>query len=347
VLVVTALLAVFNVVSTTSAGPSVGELQSPVLDAIAADGTWSSGWLDIQQNQVLTLNHDMGGDPGTYAVDLWYRDTDEGGLGLNHRAIGGMEAAGQFYGITWQRLTDTSVEVYRFANDVFADQVLLRIWVADPPEYDSGWVDKAPGSTLILNHNVGGDADDYIVGMRFNDTRPQGLDVNIRCAGGLEVAGNMYGAAWHQLTSEAIHATRFTSDTCASQIRIQIYVPDPPDYDSGWQDMQTGENLTLDHNLGGNPLTYVVRVSAKDVQAGSLGINNWYGGGIAVGENYYGSNWERLTDTTIDLFRQPQDDFVHSSDRVRVRIWKREFKVYLPTVMNAVSSAGQAAATRQ
>jgi hypothetical protein len=252
-----------------------------------------------------------------------------------------MEAAGYFHGATWQNLTDSSVEVYRFANDMFADQVLVRIWTADPPEYDSGWLDIAAGHTLTLTHNVGGDSDDYTVGMRFRDNRPQGFGVNIRCAGGVEVEGSVFGAAWHQLTSETVKAIRFPDDTCANQIRIQIYVPDPPDYDSGWRDIQTWESLSVEHNLGGNPLTYVVRASAKDVQGGGLGINSWYGGGFEIGENYYGSNWERLTDTAIGFFRQPQDDLVHTSDQVRVRIWKPEFKVYLPAVMQAASLAAQ------
>ncbi len=61
----------------------------------------------------------------------------------------------------WQNLTDTTVQVVRRPDDTFADQVRVRIWTPDPPAWDSGWVDIAPGTLQTLTHNVGGNADDY------------------------------------------------------------------------------------------------------------------------------------------------------------------------------------------
>ena len=84
-----------------------------------------------------------------------------GGLGINHRGAGGLEAGGKYYGVHWQNLTDTTIQVVRRKDDTFADQVRVRIWIPDPPAWDSGWVDIAPGTLQTLTHNVGGNADDY------------------------------------------------------------------------------------------------------------------------------------------------------------------------------------------
>jgi hypothetical protein len=263
-------------------------------------------------------------------VDLWYRDTDAGGLGINHRAYGGMEAGGRFYGLAWQRLTATTVQVYREGNDIFGDQILVRIWKPEPPVYDSGWQDIAPGQALTLTHNVGGNVDDYVVGMQFKDTRPQGFGIHQRYAGGFELDGKVYGAAWDQLTDTMIRAFRFPNDIFVGQARILIYRPDPPDYDSGWQAITPGQAMTLTHNLGGNPMTYVVRASARSTDPTIHGINTWYVGGFEVNGSFFGSNWERLTGTTIRMFRFPHDSLVRTADEVRVRIWVSERKLYLP-----------------
>jgi hypothetical protein len=252
-----------------------------------------------------------------------------------------MEVNGQFSGVAWQRLTDSGIEVYRFADDAYADQVLLRLWLPDQPLWDSGWQDIAPGTALTLTHNVGGDLDEYTVGTRFMDTDVQGIGANLRCAGGMDVGGAKHGAAWQNLTNTSIQVIRFAADTCADQIRIQIFRPDPPTYDSGWQDLIPGQSVVLTHNLGGNPSAYVVRAWTQDARPDGRGINTFYAGGAEVQQLFFGSNWEKLTSSTIDLFRQPNDGGAHTSDQARVRIWRQEYTVYLPVVMRAASLAAQ------
>lgn len=221
--------------------------------ARTAIAMWSSGWVGIAPGQSLTLDHNYGGNPDDYAVDLWCLDADEGGLGVNHRAFGGMEVDGHFFGVAWQRLTSTSIEILRLPNDIFADKVLVRIWVPDTPTlYDSGWVEIEPGQDLMLTHNVGGNPEEYTVGMRFRNPSPGGVGVNVRAAGGLDAGDLKLGAAWEKLTDSSIHVFRFPNDTFAPQVRVTIYQPDPPSYDSGWQAVGPGSRLTLAHNVGGN-----------------------------------------------------------------------------------------------
>jgi hypothetical protein len=288
--------------------------------------------LDIAPNQTLTISHNFGGNPDEYSVDLWFRDLD-GGLGINHESFGGMEVGGAFIGATWQRLTSTSIEVYRFAQDVNVDQVLLRIWVPDPPVWDSGWLDIAKGTIVTLNHNVGGDPEAYTVGMKCRDSAVDGFGVNLRAAGGMEVAGSFYGAAWQKLTSSSIQVRRFKDDVAADQVRVTIYQPDPPYYDSGWLTATPDQNLVVPHNVGTNPMSYVVRLFTKDIQPDGNGLNSLYGGGFESNSHFFGSAWSKLTNTSITIFRQPNDDEAHSADQVRVWIYATVNKLFLPAVL--------------
>jgi len=156
-----ALIALLLVAGSAVAGPHCQEQAHHRSGAVGASAAWSSGWVDINPGETMTFTHNLGGNPDDYAVELWYQDTMPGGYGINHRGAGGLEAGGKYYGVHWQNLTDTTVQVVRRPDDTFADQVRVRIWTPDPPAWDSGWVDIAPGTLQTLTHNVGGNADDY------------------------------------------------------------------------------------------------------------------------------------------------------------------------------------------
>jgi hypothetical protein len=320
------------------AGSAVaGNLDSPpdfyVKDAAAlqSDSHWSSGWVDIATDTATVFTHDLGGDPDDYAVELWFRDTDTGGKGVNNWGFGGLEADSNFYGAHWQKLTDTTIEVVRRREDVFADQVRVRVWFPDPPAWDSGWVPIDPVTQETLTHNLGGNVDDYVVGLWFKDTSLGGIGINARCYGGLQdMYGQMHGAHWERLTGTTIDVWRNYDDDWADQVRVRIFIPDPPDWDSGWVDINLGETTILSHDLGGNPNLYLIRGWQK---ASFYGINHKHVGGFQ--DRYYGfrgSSWENLTDTTINVFRHP-DDF--HADQVHFRIWVREYRVFLPLVLKA------------
>ena len=315
--------------SSASGGPEVGG--STAQDVVF----WSSDWVEIAPGQVLTLEHGYGGDPDDYAVDVWFLDTD-GELEVNHRAFGGMEFGEMYWGLAWQNLTADTIQLERLPNDMFADRARVRIWVPDPPPlYDSGWVAIDAGSAMTLTHNLGGDIDDYSVAMRFRHACPEGYGVHLRSAGGMEHMGGMrVGAAWHSLTSETIQVVRFAHDWYVDEVRIQIYDPDPPAYDSGWLSVGAGQELALEHNLGGNPMTYIVRAFTRDTQPEGRGHNTWYTGGFEAGGKFFGSNWQKLTNSSISVYRQRDDDMAHTADEVRVWIFAPQNRVYLPAVMN-------------
>ena len=320
------LLAGNAVAGDRAAGPDV----YPDTVAFQTTSGWSSGWVDIATDTATVFTHDLGGDPDDYAVELWFRDTATGGKGINSWGIGGFEAGGYFRGANWQNLTDTTVEVFRHSDDVFADQVRVRVWIPDPPVWDSDWVSIATDELKSLTHPVGGNVDDYVVGLWFKDTTLDGIGINTRCYGGLEADGQRRGAAWQNLTSTPIAVLRYPNDDWADQVRVRSFVPDPPDWDSDWTSVATNTAQIFTHNLGGIPGLYLVRGWQRDTSQGGIGINHRFVGGFEAAGSFFGTNWENLTDTTINFFRRPNDGV---ADQVRVRIWVREDKVHLPLVL--------------
>lgn len=333
-----ALVALLLFASSATANPS---RPGPVLPDPATPNTsaariaqtasgWSSGWITITPGTAETLTHDLGGDPDDYAVELWFMDTDEGGYGINTQAYGGLEAGGSYYGAAWQHLTSNTIQVIRFADDTLADQIRVRVWVPDPlPDYCSDWTSIVPEQTLVFTHSLGGDVDGYVVGMAFSSTV---RGINNFAYGGFEFnSGDYRGAYWHGVTSSTVRVFRYPGVLIAAQVRVCVTRPDPPDYDSGWVTVTQGTTRTLTHNLGKNPNLYLVRLHSKSDDS-SFGINSVCAGGMDDMGNPKGVNWENSTANTINVFRRSQDEH---ADQVRLRIWVRGHKIYLPLVLNS------------
>jgi hypothetical protein len=286
---------------------------------------WSSGWITVTPNMSATLNHNLGGDPGDYAVELWFMDDEANGHGINTRAYGGLEADGDYYGAYWHHLTSDSIQLARLEDDTFADQVRLRVWVPDPaPDYCSAWTPIGLGETLTFSHGLGGDVDDYAVRLTFSSTR---RGITHFAYGGLEFnAGSArLGAFWHNLTSSTVQVFRFPGGGEA-QVRVCVTVPDPPDYDSGWVTVTQGTTTTFQHNLNVHPNMLGVRLSAKSANA-DMGINSFAAGGLNDNSSPQGFNWENLTANSVKVVRYADDEH---AGQVRVRIWSGVRRVYLP-----------------
>ena len=330
------LLLAGNAVASNQTGPP--DVYPEDYAAFQANSSWNSGWVDIQPGQTMTFTHNLGENPALYAGQLWFRDTRSPGLGIHSRAYGGMDVGGQRYGAYWHNLTSDSVDVTRMRDDVATAQVYFRIWIPDPPDYDSGWVDIQPGQVVTLTHNLGGDVGDYRVGIKFRDTTPGGRGIHQFGFGGLEAGGVFYGAAWQNLTATTIQVLRFPGDLSVGQVRVLIARADPPDYDSGWVDVAQNETRTFTHNLGGNINNYMVDLSAR---AAGVGINTRAEGGLEANGDFYGANWQNLTNSTINVFRYSHDVF---ATQVRVRIWVMALPVE-PSFLSATLGVGQQADT--
>jgi hypothetical protein len=307
---------------------SAGAQQAAGENASPGPSGWSSGWVPLTLGNHITLTHNLGGDLLQYATQLWFLDTDDG-FGINTRAYGGLEAGGEYLGASWSKLTDTDVELYRFGYDIFADDVRMWIWIPDtPPDYCSPWTAFQIGGSQVFTHNLGGDANDYVVGLWFKGQTAYGI--NQQFMGGEENMGKFNGAWWHNLTNSTITVTRGADDPVASEVRVCVTVADPPGYDSGWVDIDPDQTKILAHALHGRVDGYIVRMEFKDADPSGLGIHLRDVGGNAVGDLWLGGAWQNLTNTSIGVYRFP-DDVV--TDQVRVRIWQRATATYLPLVI--------------
>ncbi len=303
---------------------------------------YDSGWVSLTPGAAATtLTHSLGGSADDYVVVMDYKS---GSSGINQRYFGGADFGAKAFngtrtddrvGVYWSSLNNSSITLFRRAEDDYASQVRVRIWKRPTPTYDSGWVSINQDQAKILAHNIGGDPDHYVVDMQY---RSSGSGVNQRYYGGADFGANpapgtnendRVAAYWRTLTADKITVYRRPEDIYASEVRIRIWhywQPTPPDYDSGWVDLTPGAAATnLIHNLGGSADDYLV-----DMQYNSSGsgINQRYYGGADFGAKAFGGTrtddrvgayWRSLNNNSISLFRRDEDDY---ADQTRIRIWK-------------------------
>ncbi len=185
------------------------------------------------------------------------------------------------------------------------------------------------GGSVLFGHDLGGSVDDYQVGLWFESDN-SAYGVNQHGYGGMEAAGSNWGAWWTDLTNSSIRVRRAANDPFADWVRVCIDLAEPTAYDSGWVNVAPDQTLTLQHGVGGSLGGYIVRMEFKDTAVGGIGIHHENAGGNVDGDTFLGANWQNLTNSTIDVYRLQDDVTV---DQVRVRIWHREFGVYMPVVI--------------
>ncbi|NOZ70456.1 MAG: hypothetical protein GXP38_00850 [Chloroflexi bacterium] len=290
--------------------------------------SWSSGWVDIAPGQTLTFTHNLGGDWNRYAVDIWFRDTRNGGLGIHRRGYGGMTLNQKEIGAFWHHLTMTSISVTRLPDDPMVGQIRLRVWIPEDIAYDSDWQRISQNKCITITHHLGGDVNAYTTGMKFMDQGLPGYAIHQFALGGKSEGGTLRGGFLQYLTNESVQFCRNIYDVNIHQVRLFINRPDPPSYDSGWRTLPAGRTITFTHGLKGNLQSYIVRLS---YQGEDLGITSFAYGGMEVNGTYHGANWQNLTNNTIRVHRFA-DDLV--AEKVRVRIWATT-QVYLPLVTMA------------
>jgi len=182
---------------------------------------YCSPWTAIAAGASQVFAHNLSGNPLDYAVGLWFKGPTA--YGINQEFFGGNEDTGNNYGAWWHNLTDSTVTVDRAANDPVASEVRVCVTIADPPSYDSGWVDINAGETKTLLHNLGIPMDRYVVRMEFKDADPSGLGIHLQNVGGNAIASLWVGAAWQNLTTSAIGIYRYADDERTDQVRLRIW----------------------------------------------------------------------------------------------------------------------------
>ncbi len=106
------------------------------------------------------------------------------------------------------------------AGDVLYSGALIGAFPR--PAYDSGFLIYADGGeTKTLNHNVGGDPDDYVVDIQCKFAG-DGFAHNFNI-GQDEIDTDIEGAAWDNLQSNSISVLRFVDDPFCDSIRLRIW----------------------------------------------------------------------------------------------------------------------------
>jgi hypothetical protein len=330
-LVLLTLLILAQGMAASSPGPSLtpGDVRSMQ----PANPLWHSTWTEITPGDCRVFNHELGGDPNDYVVEVWFRDTDAGGLGMNRRGYGGLDANGQRLGAHWELLTTDTIAVCRGDDDTAADEVSVRVWEPDTePDYVSPWTDIDPGETLMFTHSLNITETELTVSLWFSGTE---RGIHNLGYGGLAIDDleQMRGAHWEHLTANSVQVTRHPDDPVVEQVRMLVVHAVPPAYDSleehgGWQPIAPGTAFTFDHDLSWAPYLMLVRGECYSPERGihqlfAGGNHDWFVG-------WQGANVEKLTNNTVDVFRQPDDEIC---PLVRVRIWTRGRRVYMPLVL--------------
>lgn len=304
---------------------------------VVTEEDFDSGWQDITANSSISIPFSIsGGTADNYLVYLEFKDTRAVGFAVHQRFYGGFDQAvtNDRGGAYWRALTDTSIQVFRRAEELYINQVRVRIWNQPKATYDSGWVNGNLGTYVNLAHNIGGNPDDYIVDLQFKDPN-NGMGVNQRCYGGCDLrtlngdySNTKQGAYWRRLTSTNIEVGRRADDVFADQVRVRIWnfwTPTRPDYDSGWKTNLPGSISQPFHYLGGSEDDYLVNFVYSDA--------TWKANQMYYGVKYFGANppsgysadqsagayWRSLTNSSVVVFRAPNDNTV---DQWRLRIWR-------------------------
>jgi hypothetical protein len=310
---------------------------------------YDSGWVAFDQNQAIGLSHNIGGDADDYFVDMQYRGASFSGV--NQRYYGGADFGANVtdgvseddrVGAYWRSLNNSSIVVYRLPEDIYAPEVRIRIWVMPRPDYDSGWIALAPGTSQELRHDLLGDYFDYMVDMQYRAAGASG--VNQRYYGGADFGAHAgsreddrVGAYWRGLDLESITVYRRPEDTYAEEVRVRIWRVAMPDFESGWEVVSQGSAETWSHDLAGDPGNYLVNMIYYDedfnyINARHLGGTDF---GVLPPSGYneddrVGAYWRSLDDESIAVYRRPEDGL---ADYVRIRIWVTPYQVFLPIVM--------------
>ena len=183
--------------------------------------------------------------------------------------------------------------------------------------WSSTWVPINQGETLTFSHNLGGDPDDYAVELWFWDEDADGLGIHRRNYGGLEVDGAWFGAHWQNLTANTVQVYRQPDDATTDRVRIRVSdLPTDPDYASEWKDIDPGQTILFDHNVG---ITATDLTVALWFSSTARGIHHYGYGGLAVDgpQEMRGGHWHKLTNNTVLVSRHPHDTDI---EQVRVLV---------------------------
>ena len=94
---------------------------------------YDTSWVDIDEDEIVTLTHSLGGDPTKYIVLLYGKSTNGGIHQANYGTNSPHAVTAKWYGCEWYGLTSTQIKIKRapdddeVGNDKDWDKFSLRI----------------------------------------------------------------------------------------------------------------------------------------------------------------------------------------------------------------------------
>jgi hypothetical protein len=90
---VVALLLLFGIRAVIASSAASAEFAPDFPAALSSATAWSSGWVTIPQGECPVFNHNLGGNPDDYAVELMFRDEPWAlSIGIHRRNYGGLRS---------------------------------------------------------------------------------------------------------------------------------------------------------------------------------------------------------------------------------------------------------------
>lgn len=157
--------------------------------------------------------------------DIYVRDGDTGEISIQldgvfgHMILGAPSEDGDIW---IQNSSDTTtINLDGATGDVSYQGALVGAFPR--PAYDSGYLTYADGGeTKTLNHNIGGNPDDYVVEIHCKYA-VDGLAHNYYVGGEHDSSGNVLGVTWDNLQSNSIVIARWEDDPFCDQVRVRIW----------------------------------------------------------------------------------------------------------------------------
>ena len=87
--------------------------------------SYDSGWVNISPGELKTLNHNIGGNLDHYVVDLQFRNQTN----LSNCGMGGNHQGSMQYGGYFQNVNSSSIQIYKYPQELATIQYRVRIWV--------------------------------------------------------------------------------------------------------------------------------------------------------------------------------------------------------------------------
>jgi hypothetical protein len=193
-------------------------------------GYYASPWTNINQDQTITLTHNLGITDTDLTVGLWFSGTTRG---IHNYGYGGLavDRPQEMLGGHWHNLTANTIQVTRHPDDTDVKQVRVFVVHGAPPDYDSledlgDWQSIATGDTFTFTHDLNWDPNMLLARGECYSSTVGNPGIHQWFAGGNHDwlnSGQWQGTNLQNLTRNTVAVARRADDQVCPQVRVRIW----------------------------------------------------------------------------------------------------------------------------